>query len=80
MDNIIPIYMWCCILNQVQITINLLQSSRKKTKLLAYAHLFRTSDLNETPMAPSGTKVIEHKNQTNVLNGSNMRYQGGILA
>ena len=58
--NISPIYLWCCIVNQAYITINLLQTSQKTPRLSAYAQLFGAFYFNETPMTPTGTKVISH--------------------
>ena len=59
--NISPIYLWCCIVNQAYITINLLQTSQKTPRLSAYAQLFGAFYFNASPMVPPGTKLIAHE-------------------
>ena len=49
--------LWCKLLQQAEISINLLRSSRKK-KLSAYALLKGEFNFNKTPLAPPGTKAL----------------------
>eukprot|EP00957_Ditylum_brightwellii_P187918 14307816-Ditylum_brightwellii.AAC.2 len=41
--------------------LNLMQSSRVNPKLSAYAYLFGNFNVNATPLAPPGTKVVVYK-------------------
>ena len=51
---------WDQLLEQAEITLNLLRASRVNPKLSAYAYLFGNFDFNKTPLAPPGTKVAVH--------------------
>jgi len=55
-----PLEEWDHLLEQAEITLNLLRSSRVNPTLSAYAQLKGQFDFNATPMAPPGTKVIIH--------------------
>ena len=57
----IPIYLLCRIVNQAEITMSLLQTSRTNPRLSAYTQVFGNFDFNPTPMAPPGTKIIAYK-------------------
>ena len=50
--------LWCELLQQAEISINLLRSSRKNPKLSAYALLKGEFNFNKTPLAPPGTKAL----------------------
>jgi hypothetical protein len=56
-----PLHLWCRLINQATITLNLLRPSRQNPKVLAYTILEGTYDFNKNPMAPPGTKVIVHE-------------------
>ena len=45
----------------MEITLNLLRTSQVNPTLSAYTYLFGNFDLNKTPLAPPGTKVLIHK-------------------
>ena len=60
-DNNFPIYLWCQILKQAEITINLLITSGTNPGLLVYAQIFVTFDFTTTTMAPTLTKSIAHE-------------------
>jgi len=55
-----PLAEWNHLLEQAEITLNLLRSSRVNPTLSVYAQLKGHFDFNATPMAPPGTKVIIH--------------------
>ena len=55
-----PISQWDCLLQQAEITLNLLQTSRANPDLSSYAYHFGLFDFNKTPMAPLGTQVVIH--------------------
>ena len=57
-DPKFPLYLWDDLLPQAEITLNMLRSSRTCPKLSAYAHLNRIFDVNATPLAPTGCRVI----------------------
>ena len=61
LGNNFPIYLWCPIVKQSEITINLLHISRTKPILLAYTQLFGAFDFNVTPMLTLCKKVIAHE-------------------
>ena len=52
-----PIREWDRLLDQAEITLNLLRNSRMNPLLSSYAYLFGNFDFNATPIAPPGTKV-----------------------
>ena len=78
-----PIAEWDYLLDQAEITLNLLRSARSKPSLSAYAYLRGNFDYNATPMAPPGTKVIVHEKPSNRtswgLHGTNGWYIGPSL-
>ena len=49
---------WCELLQQAEISINLLRSSHKNPKSSAYALLEGEFNFNKTPLAPPGTKAL----------------------
>jgi hypothetical protein len=59
-DSDFPVSEWDRILFQVELTLNLLRSSRVNPKLSAYAYLNGNFDFNKSPLAPPGTKVLVH--------------------
>ena len=60
-DPDFPLSEWDRLLEQANITINLLRASRANPKLSAYTFLFGNFDFTATPLAPPGTKVVVHK-------------------
>ena len=63
-DNNFPIYLWCWMVKQSEITINLLRTSRINPRLSDYAKIFGQFDFNATPMAPPGTEKSHMKTIT----------------
>ena len=59
-DPNFPIKEWDRLIDQCEITLNLLRASRVNPKLSAYAYLNGIFDYNKTPLAPPGTKVVAH--------------------
>ena len=78
-----PLSEWDRLIEQANITLNLLRSSRANTKLSAYAYLFGQFNFQSTPLAPPGTKVIAHINpdirDSWELNGESGWYVGPAL-
>jgi hypothetical protein len=56
-----PMYLWDRILPQAAITLNMMRTSRINLKLSSAIHLFGQYDFNRDPMAPPGTRVIDHE-------------------
>ena len=61
LDPTFPLHLWCRLLPQAILTLNLLRPSRINPHLSAYALLNGTHDFNATPLAPPGTKVLVHE-------------------
>ena len=59
-----PLHLWCLLLPQAIVTLNLLRPSIINPTLLAHAQIHGLFDFNATPFAPSGTKVIVHLKPT----------------
>lgn len=55
-----PIHLWCRLIPQAILTLNMLRASRLNPKLSADTHLNGIFDFNKTPMAPPGTRIIAH--------------------
>lgn len=49
------IHKWDCLLDQAELTINLLRNIRVNTKLSAHAYLHGVHDFNKIPLTPPGT-------------------------
>ena len=59
-DDNFPISLWCRLLPQAEMTLNLLRPSRTTPNVSAYAHLFHQHDYNQHPLAPLGMAVEMH--------------------
>jgi hypothetical protein len=64
-DPAFPLHLWCKLLPQCLITLNLLRGSRLNPKLSAHAQLHGPFDFNAHPMAPPGTHVVAHTKPNN---------------
>ena len=53
--------LWCRVLQQAELTLNLLRLSRLNPKLSAYAHLEGAFDFNRTPLVPPGVKILVYE-------------------
>jgi hypothetical protein len=56
-----PMHIWCRLIHQATITINLPRNSRLSKKLLAYAQVSGPFDHNTTPLEPPGTNIVAHE-------------------
>jgi hypothetical protein len=56
-----PMHLWDRLLPQVEITLNLLKTSRLHPQLSAAAHYHGLVDYNKTAFAPPGCKIIPHE-------------------
>ena len=57
-DKQFPMHLWCRLVPQCTLTLNLLRQSRINPRLSAEAQLNGAFDFNKTPLAPPGTRVI----------------------
>jgi hypothetical protein len=60
-DPSFPLHLWDRLLPQVEITLNLLRTSRLHPQLSAAAHFHGLVDYNKTAFAPPGCKIIAHE-------------------
>ena len=60
-DKNFPLHLWCCLLDQAELTLNMLCTSRINPNLSAHEQLHGIHDFNATPLAPPGTKCIAHE-------------------
>ena len=59
-DPDFPLRQWDRLLDQAELTINLLRNSRVNPALSAWAYHFGNHDFNKVPLVPPGTRVILH--------------------
>ena len=64
-DKGFPAGLWDELLEQTEITLNLLRQSRINPKLSSYAQVFGTFDFNTTPLAPLGIRGILYVDKDN---------------
>merc|ERR1711884_396457 len=57
-DKTFPLQLWCYLLVQAEMTLNMLRTSRKDPTKSAYEELEGKFDYNKTPLAPPGTKAL----------------------
>ena len=60
-DKNFPLHLWCCLLDQAELTLNMLRTSQINPNLSAHEQINGTHDFNATPLAPPGTRCIAHK-------------------
>lgn len=60
LDPEFPVREWDRLLQQAELTLNLLRFSKVNPRLSAQAYLFGMFDYNKTPLVPPGMKVIAH--------------------
>ena len=60
-DKNFPLHLWCRLLDQAELTLNMLRMSRINPNLSAHEQLHGIHDFNATPLAPLGTKCIAHE-------------------
>ena len=79
-DPNFPLSKWDRLIEQTNLTLNLLRSARSDTKLSAYAYMFGEFNFSATPLAPLGTKSVAHikpnQRRTWKLNGEVGWYVG----
>ena len=61
LDPLFPLQLWDKLIDQVNLTLNLLRPSILNPKMAAEAMLKGPFDFNRTPIAPLGTKCLVHE-------------------
>jgi hypothetical protein len=59
-DKQFPMHLWCELLPQATLTLNLLRTSSINPTIAAATRLFGQFDFNRTPLAPPGTRAVAH--------------------
>jgi hypothetical protein len=59
-DKQFPMHLWCELLHQATLTLNLLRTSRINTTISAATQLFGHFYFIRTPLAPPGTRAVAH--------------------
>ena len=59
-DEKFPIHLWCRLLPQVEMTLNMLRPSRTTPNVSSYAHLYGQHDYNAHPLVPVGVQAEIH--------------------
>ena len=60
-----PLSLWCALLKQTELTVNLLRQSNVVPKILAFAHVHGQHDYIKKPFMPIGCAVQVHVKPTN---------------
>ena len=60
-DDKFSLHLWCCILPQAQLTLNLLRNSNTLPHLSVECYLNGPFDFNKTPLAPFGSYCATHE-------------------
>ena len=60
-DKHFPLHLWCCLLDQAELTLNMLHTSQINPNLSANKQIHGIHDFNATPLAPPRTKCIAHE-------------------
>ena len=56
-----PPHLWCCLVNQAVMTLNMIRTSRINPMLSAHAQLFGVFNFDRTPLAPLGIRAMVHE-------------------
>ena len=60
LDPEFPLIEWNILIEQCNITLNILRSARVNPSLSSYTYIFEEFDFSATPSAPLGTKILAH--------------------
>jgi hypothetical protein len=61
-DKQFPMHIWCELLPQATLTLNIMHTSRIDPTISAATQLFGQFNVNRTPLAPPGSRVVAHVN------------------
>jgi hypothetical protein len=59
-DKQFPMHLWCELLPQATLTLNLLRTLRMNPNISAETQLYGQFNFNRTPLAPPGTRAVAH--------------------
>ena len=83
LDSIFALGQWGRLLEQAQMTLNILRSARANPNISAYTYLFGEFNFNATPLAPPGTRVVSYMNPavrvTLQPKGEDTWYEGPLM-
>ena len=77
MDKNFPLHIWCRLLDQAELTLNMLRTSRLNPNLSAHEQLHGIHDFNATPLAHQVPSALPMKNPANVVHGPLMGNMDG---
>ena len=60
-NNTFPMHLWCRLIPQATMSLNMLRSCRHNIKLSAYEAIEGSYNYNSNPLAPPGCKIIAHE-------------------
>ena len=82
-DPTFPIYLWCRLMPQASMILNMMIQSRIHQSLSAYYELMGVFDYNKTTITPVGVTVIIHEKQATrqhwAAHGINEQYIGHVM-
>ena len=61
-DTKFPKHIWCQLIPQANITLNILQQARLHPKLSSYHVMWGAFNYNKTTLSPPGTHILVHEN------------------
>lgn len=64
-DDSFPLHLWCRLLPQAEMTLNMLKPANVSPNILAYMYANGNHDYNTHPLAPLGCKVLIHETPDN---------------
>ena len=59
--KLFPMHLWCRLIPQSILSLNLLRGSIMNQKVSAHAQIHGSFGFNATPLAPPGTKIVIHE-------------------
>ena len=80
MDREFPLQLWCYLLFQEELTLNLLRTARFDPSKSKYEALEGKFNYNATPLAPREQNPLYMKHQTGEPHGHHMQWMHGTSA
>ena len=78
MDKNFPLHLWCRLLDQAELTLNMLRTSRINPNLSAHEQLHGIHDFNATPLPHRVPSVLPMRKPANVVHGLHMGSMDGM--
>lgn len=64
-DNKFPMHLWCCLLSQAELIVNMLRSLNIAIKIRTVAQVHRVNNFVQKPFAPVECPIMAHKQPQN---------------